>query len=212
MKDEWIEQKAAQENGENISTGGLVNKIKRVIITTDMNELAPILEVTTQLCVVPLNEEDLQTIEDLKEILIEKEDAACGIAAPQIGIPRQIFVMRDRRNVIRVFVNPVIIRRSQDQNEKPEGCLSVNNFFPRIKRSKSITIRWYSHACDHEVEQVFENMDARIIQHELDHLNGRLIIYHGLKNLEKQHQYKQSIIQNRNKLRAKRKAKNKNGR
>lgn len=173
-----------------------------------MNELSPILEMPTQPCGIPLNEEDLKTIAELKALLIEKGEAACGVAAPQIGVPKKIFVMRDRRNQIRTIINPIIIRKSQEESNKPEGCLSVKDFFPRVKRSKSITISYIeAETGDVPKEETFENMDARIIQHEIDHLNGRLIVYHGFKNLEKQFQHKQAITRKRSKARAARKAK-----
>jgi len=195
-------------NDEIVAGGGhgQINS-KRVIITTEMNELAPILEVKTHECVTPLNGEDLETINQLKELLLEQWDTSYGIAAPQIGIPKRIFIMRDRRNQVRVFVNPVVIRASREASNKPEGCLSVKNFFPRVTRSKSITIQWFCPDKGNIQESIFQDMDARVIQHELDHLNGRLITYHGMLNLEKQFKHKMAIKNKRDQARTKRKAK-----
>ena len=97
-----------------------------------------------------------------------------GLAAPQIGVSLRIFVMDDGKRGARAIVNPVVTERGGVVKEE-EGCLSLPGIFAEIERSKSLHIE----GLDGEGQPIsFEaqGLQAKIIQHELDHLDGVLFI------------------------------------
>jgi peptide deformylase len=106
-----------------------------------------------------------------------------GIAAPQIGVSSRVFLSEIRKtktrkdiselDQLRVFVNPVLVRTSKKQVEGYEGCGSVarGGLFGIMKRPESIVVRAHNeHGDEFEIET--GGLLARIIQHEIDHLNG----------------------------------------
>lgn len=126
-----------------------------------------------------------KAIEDMKNSLA-KEEEGVAIAAPQIGIPLRIFVVSKKIFELLdvqknskgkfdnlVFINPEIIKLSKDKEIMEEGCLSVRDYYGKIKRSTKATVRAYD-----ENGNVFERgggrLLAQIFQHEIDHLNGIL--------------------------------------
>lgn len=137
----------------------------------------------------------LKIITDLKQALLSATDPeGVGLAAPQIGIPLQIFYARpDLKKPPLLFINPQIITYSQRQqtpdtkNGVYEGCLSLPHHYSPIKRSMSVTIK-YSTIQDKslvEKTETFSGFLAHIIQHEVDHLNGILFIDHVLSQNSK---------------------------
>ena len=124
-----------------------------------------------------------KTIEDLIDSMRFHE--LVGMAAPQIGIPLRIFITEIRAtklrkgqgahnaDVLRVFMNPVIISKSKQLKTGYEGCGSVANvgLFGKVKRSNSVTIRAQDRAGKPFVLKA-NHLLARVIQHECDHLNG----------------------------------------
>jgi len=88
-----------------------------------------------------------------------------GLAAPQIGDSRRVFVMGND-----AFVNPVILRRSADTDVQDEGCLSLPGITVAVRRNVMVTVQ----TAGRIVELV--GMPARIAQHEIDHLDGVLIM------------------------------------
>ena len=99
-----------------------------------------------------------------------------GLAAPQVGISVRLFVaspsfQQDERLV---FINPGIISAEGTQ-DGDEGCLSFPSISCRIKRSRVVTVR--AVGLDGEpFEQTYEDLAARICQHEIDHLDGWLLV------------------------------------
>ncbi len=112
-------------------------------------------------------------IVDLSELMVKKE--AVGIAAIQVGVPLRIFVYRDRKGIIHSVCNPVIIDKKKIKTSHGEGCLSIPNKRINKKRYNVITVK-YMTAEGEEVQTVLRNQEAMIFQHELDHLNGKLMI------------------------------------
>ena len=97
-----------------------------------------------------------------------------GLAAPQIGVSLRIFVMDDGKRGARAIVNPVVTDRGGVVKEE-EGCLSLPGIFAEVERSKSLRIE----GLDGDGQPIaFEaqGLQAKIIQHELDHLDGVLFI------------------------------------
>jgi peptide deformylase len=97
-----------------------------------------------------------------------------GLAAPQVGLPYRVLVMDDGKGGAQALINPEIESRSGTIREE-EGCLSLPGVFGVIERSKTVTVK----AMDAEGKPVsleVTGLKARIVQHELDHLDGVLFI------------------------------------
>jgi peptide deformylase len=104
-----------------------------------------------------------------------------GLAAPQIGLSLRLFVADasafdepEAAGFRQVFINPEITDRSGDHTSFNEGCLSIPNVREEVKRPDIISIRFYDENFDHHEKQ-YHGIVARIIQHEYDHLEGKLI-------------------------------------
>ena len=105
-----------------------------------------------------------------------------GLAAPQIGVLRRIFVMdatrepEDEKKPM-VLINPEIVLSSDDTNVYDEGCLSIPDQYAEVTRPAEVRMRWLG--LDGKThEQDFDGLWATCAQHELDHLNGVLFIDH----------------------------------
>jgi peptide deformylase len=97
-----------------------------------------------------------------------------GLAATQVGLPYRILVMDDGKGGAQALINPVIESRSGTIREE-EGCLSLPGVFGVVERSKTITVRAMD-ADGKPVSLEATGLKARIVQHELDHLDGVLFI------------------------------------
>lgn len=109
-----------------------------------------------------------------------------GLAAPQVGIPLQIFIAdtsRGREVIPMVFINPKITFYSDEKVEDREGCLSIPGYAGLVNRSKSIALSYWNQLYKPEEIEI-EDYLARVIQHEYDHLSGVLYIDH-VKNKKK---------------------------
>jgi peptide deformylase len=104
------------------------------------------------------------------------EAAGVGLAANQVGVLRRMFVFQPTvEDEPRAMVNPEIVERSEETVPDDEGCLSMQGVLVPVERNLRVTIE----ARDLDGEEVrleLEGMSARIVQHELDHLDGTLII------------------------------------
>ena len=116
---------------------------------------------------------------DIKRVIADMTETmwhqvGIGLAAPQVGLPYRILVMDDGKGGAQTLINPEIESRSGTVREE-EGCLSLPGVFGVVERSKTITVK----ATDEDGKSVsFEatGLKARIVQHELDHLDGVLFI------------------------------------
>jgi peptide deformylase len=116
-----------------------------------------------------------------------------GLAAPQVGLPLQLAVIEDRpeyskdiaadrlaereRQAVQfqVLINPRIVEQSDQQVEFFEGCLSLAGFSALVKRSRQVAVEyWDERGQPRRIEA--QGWYARILQHEIDHLYGRLYI------------------------------------
>lgn len=97
-----------------------------------------------------------------------------GIAAPQVNVSKRIILVRPG-NKTYVLINPNITFRSKDLVADYEGCLSVPGKSIKIERSKKIIVE-YTDIDNERYEMEAEDLFARVIQHENDHLDGKLII------------------------------------
>ena len=109
---------------------------------------------------------------------VRKEGKGIGLAAPQVGLETQVLVigMGDFKtegvsDYDQCFFNPVITRFSEETELMIEGCLSYPDLVVKVKRPKDIEVTWDSEEGS-ECSQSFGGMTSRILQHEIDHLNG----------------------------------------
>jgi peptide deformylase len=127
--------------------------------------------------------EDLQElIEEMVKIMYAEDGA--GLAGPQIGVSKSIFVGDDSSGEgWKVFINSEIIEFSDEKEIAEEGCLSVPDIFENVERSSRVKVRYNDREGNvHEEEAT--SYRARIFQHETDHLNGILFVDH-LSTLKK---------------------------
>jgi peptide deformylase len=121
-------------------------------------------------------------IEDLFETMYHAE--GLGLAAPQIGKSIRIFVIDGEpvaedepllADFKRVFINARIVEKDGDQVPMNEGCLSIPNIREEVKRESHIRIQYYDEKWEYH-DEVYDGYRARIIQHEYDHLDGKLFV------------------------------------
>lgn len=127
-----------------------------------------------------LAEDMLQTMYDAPGV---------GLAAPQVGVTKRLLVMdcvKDPELAPRpiVMVNPVVTWASEDLSTYEEGCLSIPDQYAEVERPAEVRVRWT--ALDgREQEEQFAGLWATCVQHEIDHLDGKLFIDY-LKPLRRQ--------------------------
>lgn len=103
---------------------------------------------------------------------VMKENLGLGLAANQIGIGLSVFAMNSHPEVFVCF-NPKIVHLSEEQILLEEGCLSFKNLIVPIKRSKEIRVRFQTPNGE-TLTKTFNGMSARVFQHEISHLEGKL--------------------------------------
>lgn len=111
-------------------------------------------------------------IDDMVETM--HHQVGIGLAAPQIGVPLRILVMDDGRRGTRALVNPEI-RERRGAVRAEEGCLSLPGIFAEVERAEWVRVE----ATDPDGAPVTleaRGLEARVVQHELDHLDGILFI------------------------------------
>jgi peptide deformylase len=132
--------------------------------------------------VLRMKAREVDTFDEELERLVERmttlmhEANGVGLAATQVGVLRRVFVFVDEGED-RVLVNPAITKRSSDTEIDDEGCLSLRDVLVPVERAKSVTIEGFA-ASGERLELELEVPSARVVQHELDHLDGVLIIDH----------------------------------
>lgn len=113
-------------------------------------------------------------VKDMFETM--REERGIGLAATQVNVHKRVIVMdvSDEQNEPRVFINPEIIEQ-QGKMINEEGCLSVPNNYAKVERAEEITVK----ALDENGEEFTldaEGLLAVCIQHEMDHLQGKLFV------------------------------------
>ncbi|PVA06357.1 peptide deformylase [Thalassorhabdomicrobium marinisediminis] len=112
-----------------------------------------------------------------------------GLAAPQLGILKRVLVMdcvkeENATPEPMVLINPTVIEASEDLNVYEEGCLSIPEQYAEVERPAVVKVEWTDLA-GKQVQQEFDGLWATCVQHEIDHLNGKLFIDY-LKPLKRQ--------------------------
>lgn len=117
-------------------------------------------------------EEAQEIIIDLLETAAEHIDECAGLAAPQIGVLKKVVVIRNG-DTFHPMINPVILKTTGKTFFNHEGCLSLEG--TRMVRRYSTVLVSYQDKTGKRITKTFNGMPAVIIQHEVDHLNGKLI-------------------------------------
>lgn len=114
-------------------------------------------------------------IEDMLETMYEAE--GIGLAATQVNVHKRLLLIdvSQDRDAAQVFINPEIEILDDELSEYDEGCLSVPGFYETVSRPGSVKIT-AQNAKGEKFEQVAEGILATCIQHEIDHLNGKLFV------------------------------------
>ena len=112
-----------------------------------------------------------------------------GLAAPQIGVSRRLIVMdcvKDTTQPPRpmVLINPELVWSSEEKSIYEEGCLSIPEQYAEVERPAQVRVRWLTPE-GRAAEEEFDGLWATCVQHEIDHLDGRLFIDY-LKPLRRQ--------------------------
>ena len=101
-----------------------------------------------------------------------------GLAAPQVGISKRLLVIDTSSETepgqVIVLANPVLVE-AEEEIEAEEGCLSVPDYSAKVKRARKVAVRGHSRH-GHPIEVRGEELLARALQHEIDHLEGTLFI------------------------------------
>ena len=109
-----------------------------------------------------------------------------GLAAPQIGLPIRLIVLdgdplgddfAECSGFKRVLINPTIVSYGDEKVSYDEGCLSLPGIHEKVSRPTEITVRYLNEAFE-PVEETLKGFAARIVQHEYDHLEGKVFIDH----------------------------------
>src|SRR3954469_2790563 len=107
------------------------------------------------------------------------QNKGLGLAGPQIALPFQLLVMNfegepEKKDMEVVAINPVIMDRKGTQ-EGSEGCLSFPDLYQKVRRAKTVTVQFYD-LSGNLCQMTCSELPARLWQHEIDHLHGRLFI------------------------------------
>lgn len=124
---------------------------------------------------------DFEDAAEIGKMVLEMKNCH-GIAAPQVGIPERFFVMREGLNRLRYCFNPEIKKHGKQVAWMNEGCMSIGygdkergGIFVPVPRWRVIDVE-YNDMVGDRVKCTLTGIEARCFQHELDHLNGLLII------------------------------------
>ena len=123
----------------------------------------------------PLSPEDNVIIDQMIDIMYRNNGV--GLAANQVGYARRMFVMdttSDKAGAM-VFINPVIKKIAKEKLTEEEGCLSCSKQLVEVRRPIYVGLKYF---CRHGEEhyKTFYYLSSRVVQHEVDHLDGKLII------------------------------------
>jgi peptide deformylase len=128
-----------------------------------------------------ISNEDIKLIKDMFETMHNANGV--GLAANQVGADKSIFIVDvsgvegHEKTKPMVFINPKITERSEEQSVIEEGCLSLPDIRGKIKRPESVKIIYHDYDLKEQTIEANEIL-ARVIQHEYDHLQGILIVDH----------------------------------
>jgi peptide deformylase len=131
---------------------------------------------------------DIETGTDLKPLIDDmyetmKAASGIGLAAPQIGKGVRLFVVdgtvledeEGMHDFKKAFINPTLLEETGTAWDFEEGCLSIPNIREKVSRKGNLRIRYFDESWNLKEEE-YDGMKARIIQHEYDHLEGKMFV------------------------------------
>jgi peptide deformylase len=119
------------------------------------------------------DEELRRLVERMRALMVDANGV--GLAATQVGVLRRLFVFAHGDEDVRAVVNPEIVRRSDETETDDEGCLSLQGVAAPVERAVAVRLEGVDET-GAEVAFDLEGFPARTAQHELDHLDGMLIL------------------------------------
>ena len=125
-----------------------------------------------------INDALIKLAEDMMETMYDAP--GIGLAAPQIGVLERLIVMdcakkEDEEPDPIIMVNPLITASSEEKSVYEEGCLSIPDHFAEVTRPELVQVQWVDLDGKQHSEE-FGGLKSTCIQHEIDHLNGKLFI------------------------------------
>lgn len=120
-----------------------------------------------------IDDEIKRLLDDMVETMLDAP--GIGLAGPQIGEDKALFVFGVEEDDIRKVVNPEILESSKEEVDIEEGCLSIPGIYKNVRRPEKIKVK-YQNENSEWVEEELEGIMARIFQHEYDHLFGELFV------------------------------------
>lgn len=151
------------------------------IIQKDGNKAQVLRSTAERVSKKEFNTDKLDDVLTTMKTALHDTDDGVAIAAPQVGISKRIFVVRDAvfadrgdiKEVDKAFINPELINTSQATHEINEGCLSVRHKYGKVKRHKQATVRAMNPSGS-QFTLGGSGLLAQIFQHEIEHLDGIL--------------------------------------
>ena len=124
-----------------------------------------------------ITDEVRDLVRDMKETMLAEN--GIGLSAPQVGVNLRVIVVQLMSagklvGPVQEMINPVITNYSEDTNDYEEGCLSIPGEYIRIDRPRSIHVKFQTLSGKYK-KWYLKGLEARIVQHEVDHLNGILM-------------------------------------
>lgn len=130
---------------------------------------APLQEVAERVDEAAFGPDLVRLAEDMLETMHVHEGV--GLAAPQVGLRKRLFVMHEPEKRPLCLVNPQIVAHSDETESGEEGCLSLPELYAPVTRSLGVQVRAFDPR-GKELNLTLEGLGARIVQHEYDHLEG----------------------------------------
>lgn len=122
-----------------------------------------------------ITKEIKKLLRDMEETMFLEEGV--GIAAPQVGVNLHMAIMLLSGKQVVPIINPRVLSHSEDMSEGEEGCLSLRGDWGKVPRYEQVTIG-FTNVKGETVTLKLSGFNARIAQHEIDHLNGVLFVDH----------------------------------
>lgn len=137
----------------------------------------------------PAKQADMDRKEEIAALIADMEETlatadGCGLAAPQVGVSERIIMVDGReladtypylKDFKRIMINPVVLEESSVTADYSEGCLSVPGIFAEVRRPAKIKVEFFNEKFE-KVTEEFDKFACRMVQHELDHLDGKIFV------------------------------------
>lgn len=160
-------------------------KIRKILQSGD----PALRQISKEVKISEIRSAEIQNLIKEMSAVLESTSNGVALAAPQIDVNLRVFIadagqlppnkesLDEKRNrgPYLVFVNPVILKQSRKSTLVNEGCLSVENIYGSVKRSEKLIVEAYNERGE-KIQRGASGLLAQIVQHETDHLNGKLFI------------------------------------